>query len=144
VTRLNAGGTGLIYSTYLGGASFDYISGIAVDGKGAAYVVGGTGSVDFPTTPGAVQARKHEMEDVFVTKLNTAGSALLYSTYLGGTGGETPFAIAIDGSGDAYVAGSTYSADFPTTPKAFDTTCGTGSECLTGHRDAFVAKIVER
>lgn len=145
VSKVNPTGTALVYSTYLGPSApcsvsspGCYSSGnaIAVDGSGNAFVAGGTNSSSFPTTPGAAQSSYHgtdqQVSNAFISKLNAAGSALIYSTYLGGTGsaycagncvvsGESPSGIAIDASGNAYVAGTTYSRDFPTTSGAYQT-----------------------
>ena len=116
VTKLNATGTGLLYSTYLGGSGGDLGWGIAVDTSGNAYVTGqAQSSTDFPTTAGAFQTTYGGREDVFVTKLNSAGPNLLYSTYLGGSDFDYGNGIAVDFSGNAYVTGVTYSDDFPTT-----------------------------
>ena len=108
----------LVYSSYLGGSGQDLGSAIAVDAFGNAYVTGQTSFADFPTTPGAFQAAKPGDVNVFVTKLNATGSALVYSTYLGGTqsvaqGGG---GIAVDAVGNAYVTGFTGAPDFPTDP----------------------------
>jgi hypothetical protein len=134
VTKLNASGSALVYSTYLGGSGADQGNGIAVDGSGNAYVTGSTNSTGFPTTAGAFQTTYGGGADAFVTKLNAAGSALVYSTYLGGSGGDAGNGIAVDGSGNAYVTGSTTAKDFPTTPGAFQTTKG-------GIGNAFVTKL---
>ncbi|MYL22077.1 hypothetical protein GLW04_19635, partial [Halobacillus litoralis] len=134
VTKLNADGSILVYSTYLGGTGSDQGSGIAVDEMGNAYVTGLTSSVDFPTTPGAFDTTYNGNEDAFMTKLNVDGSTLVYSTYLGGTSSEQGFGIAVDEMGNAYVTGLTSSVDFPTTPDAFDTT-------YNGSADAFVTKF---
>ena len=109
----------LAYSTYLGGSGGDYGSAIAVDASGNAYVVGQSTSNNLPTTPDAFQTKHGGLDDVFLTKLNAVGSALLYSTYLGGSGEDFGSGIAIDASGDAYVTGQTYSSNFPITPGAF-------------------------
>ena len=122
----------LAYSTYLGGSGGDSGSGIAVDASGNVYVTGVTLSADFPTTPGAFQTSSGGLENVFISKLNAAGTALLYSTYLGGFGAQG-LAIAVDASGDAYVTGSA-SDFFPTTPGAFQTTD-------PGVNAAFVTKL---
>lgn len=137
VTKLNATGSELVYSTYLGGNGDDEGYGIAVDGSGVAYVTGRTRSSDFPTTPDAFDTTYNGgLEgDVFVTELNAAGSALTYSTFLGGSDGDRGWAIVVDESGAAYVTGLTGSSDFPTTPGAFDTTYNGGS------MDAFVTKL---
>jgi hypothetical protein len=125
VSKLSPAGDTLAYSTYLGGAFSDLASAIAVDAAGNAYVTGGTDSSDFPTTPGAFQSFPPCEEsptggDAFVTKLNPAGNALIYSTYLGGgpgqvlAGADLATGIAVDRSGSAYVTGITFSPSFPT------------------------------
>jgi hypothetical protein len=121
VTKLNPTGSGLVYSTYLGGSDNEYSEGIAVDTAGNAYITGTTASVDFPTTPGVFQPNPGGSGDAFVTKLNAVGSKLLYSSYLGGSSGETGFDIKVDSLGHAFVTGSTGSADFPTTSNAYQT-----------------------
>jgi hypothetical protein len=94
----------LVYSTYLGGSGFDAGVGIAVDASGNAYVTGQTGSTNFPTTPGAFQTTYGGGSfDAFITKLNPTGTALVYSTYLGGSGDDFGTGIAVDESGNAYV-----------------------------------------
>ena len=133
----------LSYSTYLGGSSNDYATAIAVDSTGSAYVTGYTDSVNFPTTSGAYQTTcgggcSGTSVDAFVSKLDPTGSFLVYSTYLGGTGNDYGNGIALDASGDAYIAGQTFSADFPTTPGAFKTKCGSDN-CASGY--AFVTKL---
>jgi len=141
VSKLDAVGSALIYSTYLGGSNLDFGSGIAVDASGSAYVTGATYSSNFPTTPGAFQTTHRGHEDAFVSKLNAAGSALLYSTYLGGGGGASGIGIAVDTSGNAYLTGAA-GAGFPTTPGAFQTTFGGGTSCSGSPcSDAFVGKL---
>ncbi|MGD0125635.1 MAG: SBBP repeat-containing protein [Terriglobia bacterium] len=103
----------LSYSTYLGGSGGDSGNAIAVDSSGSAYVIGRTGSVDFPTT-NPFQASLKGLPNVFVSKLNTTGTGLVYSTYLGGSGGDSGLGIAVDSTGNAYVGGITGSTDFPT------------------------------
>ena len=137
VTKLNPGGSALVYSSYLGGSAGESGSGIAVDASGSAYVSGSTNSTDFPVTDDAAQHDPGGAGDAFVTKLNPAGSALAYSTYLGGTGGEFGNAIAIDGRGDAYVDGTVGSTDFPVTVGAFQAT-------KAAKGDAFIAKVPTR
>jgi len=135
VTKLDVTGSALIYSTFLGGSGIDQGLGIAVDGSGAAYVTGSALSADFPTTAGAFDTTYNGSGDAFVTKLDPSGSALGYSTFLGGSGSaDGGLGIAVDASGSAYVTGFTLSADFPTTSGAFDTS-------HNGDRDAFVAKL---
>ena len=134
VVKVNPGGTGLSYATYLGGGSDEAFS-IVIDGTGSAYVVGLTCSSDFPTTAGAFDTTYNGGCDAFVVKINPSGTGLIYATYLGGSEDEIAYSIAIDGTGSAYVVGATYSSDFPTTAGAFDTTYNGGYE------DAFVVKV---
>jgi len=136
VTKLNASGSSLVYSTYIGGNSEDVANGIAVDGSGNAYVTGYTQSTDYDVTPGAFQTTNGGAYDVFVTKLNASGSGLVYSTYIGGSDGERGNAIAVDGSGNAYVTGTTQSTDYDVTPGAFQTTLGRNYG-----NDVFVTKL---
>jgi hypothetical protein len=124
VTKLNPTGTALMYSTFLGGSG-DEGADLALDGAGNAYLVGTTNSVDFPTTPTAFQGTyvgsSASMDNIFVTKLNATGSALLYSSFLGqyvSTPGRLD--MAVDGSGNVYVT-ATSTPSFPTTPGAFET-----------------------
>ena len=133
VTKLSADGASSLYSTFIGGTLSDSADGIAIDALGNAYVCGGTGSEDFPTTANAFTPIFNEpwdnpnrppriSADAFVAKVNPEGSGLVYATYLGGERGEGASGIVVDASGCAYVAGGTWSADFPVTPGAFDTT----------------------
>src|SRR5207249_1753489 len=117
---------GLVYSTYLGGNDIfaDQGYGISVDAAGNAYVTGVSLSTNFPTTAGAFQTTFGGPYDAFVTKLNPTGSGLVYSTYLGGNDSSQGSGIAVDASGNAYVAGFTASTNFPTTAGAFQTTFG--------------------
>ncbi|MBZ5513496.1 MAG: choice-of-anchor D domain-containing protein [Acidobacteriia bacterium] len=136
VTKMKADGTPPIYSTYLGGSYDDYGSGIAVDSTGNAYVTGYTYSTNFPTTPGAFQETaggSADVSDAFVTKLNPLGSALVYSSYLGGTSSDEAYGIALDSVRSAYIVGSTQSTNFPTTNPM------QGSNA--GLEDAFVTKV---
>ena len=121
VTKLNPTGSALVYSTYLGGSGDDAGEGIAVDSAGNAYVAGYTMSTDFPTA-NPLQPNIGGIEDAFVAKLNPAGSALIYSTYLGGSGHDWGRAVAADSVGNAYVTGNTESTDFPTA-NAFQANC---------------------
>jgi hypothetical protein len=114
VTKFSPTGSTLLYSTYLGGDADDVGYGIAVDDAGSAYLTGITQSENFPTAS-ALQNSYEGSTDVFVTKLTPAGTGLMYSTYIGGGFFEDCFSIAVDASGSAYVAGSTESANFPTT-----------------------------
>ena len=134
VIKLNASGTRLIYATLLGGSGYDYGLAIAVDGADSAFVTGGTGSSNFPTTPGAFDTSRNG-GDAFVVKLNAEGSGLAYATFLGGREYDDTLDIALDGAGNAYVTGYTGSSNFPTTAGAFDTTYNGGKY------DAFVVKV---
>lgn len=133
VAKLNPDGNTLFYSTFLGGDGHDCGHAIAADEAGNAYVTGSTQSSNFPTTPGAFD-RTYNGGDAFVAKMDSSGSTLLYSTFLGGRDGESGYAIAVDTSGAAYVAGDTWSLDFPTSPGAFD-------RIYNGQGDAFMAKL---
>jgi hypothetical protein len=128
VAELNPTATALLYSTYLGGSGADTAAGIAVDSSGSAYVTGTTSSKDFPLQGPIQGTLKSAGSTGFVTKLSPNGTALVYSTYLGGSGlGDASLAITLDSSNDAFVVGSTDSADFPTTTGAFQTSInGTG------------------
>jgi beta-propeller repeat-containing protein/dockerin type I repeat protein len=142
VAKLNAVGSDLVYGTYLGGSGstsggVDRGWGIAVDADGSAYVTGDTDSANFPVVA-AIQPTKNFDKDAFVTKLNPAGSALTYSTFLGGELTDMARGIALDAAGSAYITGSTGSFQFPTTAGAFRTANAGG---LSDHTDAFVAKI---
>ena len=114
----------LAYATYLGGSLTDQCRGIAVDSQGCAHVVGDTTSINFPVTPGAFQITNAGLSDVFVTKFSSDGNSLIYSTYLGGSGSDLGYAIALDSQGCSYVTGQTASVNFPITPGAFQTTAG--------------------
>jgi len=136
VLKLNSDGSALVYATFLGGSNSDSAAGIAVDASGNAYLAGNTSSADFPTTPGAFQTSCSETSscyDLFVTKLSPDGSALVYSTFLGGTSVEGGSRIALDSAGNAYIAGRTQSANFPTV-NALQPTYG-------GGQDAFLSKL---
>ena len=136
VTKLNPAGSALVYSTYLGGSKTDYAMGITIDTTGNAYITGYTGSPNFPTTAGAyATSSAGGTYDAFVTKLNPAGSALVYSTYLGGKGTNQAKGIVLDTDGNAYITGNTNSAKFPTTAGAYATSSAGGTT------DAFVTKI---
>ena len=114
----------LAYSSYLGGSGGDYGNAIAVDGAGNAYVVGQAGSTNFPTTAGSFQptiSGTLGYTDAFVTKINAAGNAIVYSTYLGGSGPDVALGVAVDATGSAYVIGEEQSSNFPLTAGAFRT-----------------------
>ena len=134
VAKLNPTGSALVYSTYLGGSTWDNGSGIAVDAAGNAYVAGYTESIDFPTV-NPLQATNKAVPNYtgFVAKLNSAGSALVYSTFLGGSVEDCGYGIAVDSAGNAYVTGYTQSTDFPTANPV--------QPSLIGGIDAFVAQL---
>ena len=142
VSKLNGDLTSLLASTYLGGNSYDEIHSIVINSEGNIYVTGGTYSSGFPTTSGAYDTYSHSDSDggdAFVSKLDGTLSNLLASTFLGGSGGDDlGSSIAIDSSGNIYVAGYTYSIDFPATTGAYDTSYN-GDE--NSHYDAFVSKL---
>ena len=140
VAKINAAGTAIVYSTYIGGNGFnEYGLAIAVDPSGNAYVSGGTNSTDFPgVTGGSIQSTyggTGAYRDAFALKINAAGSAILWATYLGGSGDELGYGIAADSSGNAYVTGYTDSASLPWIGgSAIQPTYG-------GNTDGFVIKI---
>ncbi len=144
VTKFNASGSSLVYSTFIGGSDDERTFGIAVNSSGEAYITGGTTSADFPTTVSAFQRVKRSprffYDSCFITKFNSTGSALSYSSYLGGSDGgqigTSCSGIALGRFGNVYVSGSTISSDFPTTPDAFMKTN------TAGDLDAFAAQIM--
>jgi hypothetical protein len=133
VTKLNAAGDALVYSTYLGGKGYDYGYGLAIDGTGNTYIAGYTNSTNFPKK-NAFQKESGGGWDAFVTKLGPTGNTLIYSTYLGGSEDDGASAIAVDSAGNAYIAGRTLSSKFPL-EKPFQ------SVFAGGESDAFVAKL---
>ncbi|MCS1351596.1 SBBP repeat-containing protein [Mechercharimyces sp. CAU 1602] len=134
VSKLNASGTSLLFSTYLGGSNIDGGLGIAVASNRTVFVSGQTNSFNFPVTSGAFQTGLKGETDAFITKLSATGSTLFYSTYLGGGGQEPNAKVAIDDDGHAYVGGATQSTNFPVTSGAFQTVFG-------GNEDAYIAKL---
>ncbi len=134
INPLASGPASLTYSTYLGGNGSDQGFGIAVDSSGSAYVTGLTFSTNFPTTPGAFQKTLNGTQNAFVTKVNTTGSTLAFSTLLGGSGFDQGNAVSLDSGGNVYVAGQTQSINFPLTPDAFRSSSQTAN-------DAFVTKL---
>jgi hypothetical protein len=140
VTKINSAGTAMVFSTYLGGQGADQGSALAIDGSGNVYLTGSTSSNNFPTV-GPVQSALAGSTNAFVSELQSNGSALVYSTYLGGSGSDSGNGIAVDSSGNAYVVGTTLSSDFPTVnpietrnslpSDAFVTEVATGGAALT-------------
>ena len=125
------------YSTFLGGNGGDYGEGIAVGKDGCAYVTGATNSSNFPTTQGAYDRISDYKGEVFVTKINYSGTALIYSTFLGGDRSDWGEKIAVDRQDNAYIAGGTYSQNFPTTEGAYDRSFNDQSD----HSDIFFSKL---
>jgi hypothetical protein len=153
MVRLNADGSGLVYSTYLGGSDEDWICTIDINGSGEAYVGGYTSSSDFPTTPGTYDTTHNGLRDAFVAHMNTDGSDLLYSTFLGSIGQEgweydtitfitREMALALDVSGEVVVAGMTSSPLFPTTFGAYDTTFNGSYDIFVTHLDTAASDII--
>jgi uncharacterized repeat protein (TIGR01451 family) len=113
VAKLTPSGS-FVYVTLLGGTGIDRGTGAAIDGSGNGYIAGFTTSPDFPVTVGAFQTHSGGSEDGFIVKMNPTGTALVYSSYLGGSSVDTPFGLAVDPSGAAVIVGATFSPDFPT------------------------------
>lgn len=148
ILKLDPSGSNLVYSTYVGGASFERAMRLAIDGDGNAYAAGASNSHDFPVSPGAFDTTFDgpgprpqqpgqlvpQIGDGFALKLDPTGSVLLYSTFLGGIGMDALVGIAVDGEHNAYVTGFTESGDFPVTADAFDVT-------YNGNLDSFAAKL---
>ena len=136
VSKFDNGLTKLLASTFLGKSSDEYGYSIAIDAGGNVYVTGETLSFDFPTTPGAYRtAYNGGYYDAFVSKFNSGLTSLLASTFLGGSSGDYGRAIAVDGVGNVFVAGNTWSKDFPATPGVYNTAHNGGND------DAFVSKL---
>lgn len=132
--KLNPSGSELLYSTYIGGQDEDQGMGMAVDENGRVYLTGYTKSTDFPTTAGTIAPAFLGVRDAFVLRMDAAGAAMEYATYLGGAGYDHGFGIDIAADETAVVVGETWSADFPTTDTAYQPD-------LSGERDAFVAQV---
>ncbi len=137
VTKIDASGTNIIYSTYVGGSGLDHGAAIAIDSNGNAYVAGrvDSSSTDFPTTPGSFASTYRGGDfDAVVFKLNGQGNSLVYSTFLGAEANDSAEGVAVDSLGRAYVSGGTKSFGFPTTAGAYQGT-------KAGDTDAYLAKF---
>ncbi len=134
VSKLNHNGSQLIFSTFIGGSLDDRGNAIEVNTLGEAFVTGRTDSTDFPVTKDALNSSNNGNRDIVCVKLYPNGSKLIYSTYIGGSGSDYAYDIAIDPYGDAYVTGNTQSLDFPTTKNAFDNSSSV-------NQDGFVLKL---
>jgi|GEM_PF-1455947 len=138
-SKINPAGSALVYSTYVGGSYADTSNGITIDAAGHAYITGQTQSLNFPTANAFQPQIAGSDYDAFVTKLSPSGSALVFSTYLGGSGGSLPgvdngHGIAVDSTGHVYVAGATEAPNFPTTEGSFQ-------PFFRGYLDAFITKF---
>ncbi len=141
VAKIDPSGSNLLYSTYLSGSTDEEATGLAVDSSGNIYVAGNTHSTDFPTTNAfqstcATHTQAGTCASAFLTKISPTGDALVFSTYIGGSGGESARSLAIDSTGSAYVLGVTSSLDFPVTAAAAQAKCGGACQ-----QNAFVAKF---
>ncbi len=143
VTKVNPAGSAIVFSTFVGGSDFDSASDLVLDAAGNVWFTGGTSSADFPVTAGSaghhLQRRRRRAPS---SQLNATGSALLFSTFLGGSNAEGGADIARDSTGDIYVTGSTFSQDFPATVGAFDRVWNGDLQIFWG--DAFVTQARHR
>jgi hypothetical protein len=131
--KLNSNGTKLLYSTFIGGNNYDYCYDMEIDPFGNSYLIGNSGSMDFPTTPNAYDSVSN-LTEVIIIKLANNGSQLFYSTFIGGIGHDYGRGITMDPKGDIYLTGYTYSSDFPTTT-------GVYNNSHSGAKDAFIFKL---
>jgi len=144
VTELNEAGSGLLFSTFLGGSGQDSLTGVGLDAHGDVFVAGLTESTNFPTTANALKRTCGQCNtstpanSATLTELNPAGSALLYSTYLGGSDSDNAAALAVDSTGNAYVVGEVTSVDFPISAAAVQKNC---YACAGGETAAFATKF---
>ncbi|MEW6651625.1 MAG: clostripain-related cysteine peptidase, partial [Chloroflexota bacterium] len=145
IVKINSTGTSLIFTSFLGITDTNYRQGIALDLSGSVYVTGVTEHSHFPTTPGAFDPIYNGGHDVYIVKLNSSGTDLLFSSFLGGSGDDYGFSIAVDSAGSAYVTGETASSNFPVTVNAFNTSYSGGLCAESPNQylcpDAFVAKL---
>jgi hypothetical protein len=148
VVKLNASGTELLYSTYLGGSKYEHVSSLAIDTAGNAYIAGYTLSSDFPmdVSVGGLSVSGYDQSfhgerDAFVVKLNASGEELLYSTYLGENSTDKANSIAVDSMGNAYIAGTTRGSDFPMDVTVGGLPAPGYNQSFSGDGDAFVVKL---
>jgi hypothetical protein len=134
LTQIAPDGSGLVFSTFVGGSGDDSVSALAVGSEGTLFLAGATTSADFPTTAGALSTALRGPRDAALLRLTPDGASLLYGTYLGGGDVDQALGVAVGGVGHVVITGSTASADFPVTPGAFDTS-------YNGGGDAFVARL---
>ena len=134
IFKLNYKGSKLLYSTYIGGSGSEYGCDIALDSLNNTIITGYTNSADFPMTTGSYDNTKNGGYDIFILKINSDCSSLLYSTYIGGSNDDYGFAIAYDSENNAYITGETSSTNFPTSSGCFD-------DSFNGDRDVFVFKL---
>ncbi|MBM3288639.1 MAG: hypothetical protein FJY92_00665 [Candidatus Hydrogenedentes bacterium] len=127
VAKLTSDGSALVYATYLGGSDRDQGMSLSATATGEVYLAGYTHSADFPTTAGAFDETFNGARDAFAAKLDAAGSALVYSTYIGGMAPDLAWDMVVDPGGEVYIAGNTSSDDYPTTPGAYQTVRGVTS-----------------
>jgi hypothetical protein len=138
VTKLNAVGSDLVFSTFLGGGGPENGTAITVHEGGDVFIAGGTSSDDFPTTPGAFDESHNGSDDAILARLDASGSTLLYATHFGGSGQDYGlWGLAVDAGGRALFSGYTNSSDLPMSPNAFDSTYGGGEH----QQDGWIAKI---
>jgi hypothetical protein len=142
ISKLNSTGTVLLFSTFIGGFGIDAISyGIAVDADNMVYVAGYTDAEDFPTTAGAYDTDYDDNTDIFITKLDSSGSSLQFSTFVGGSGYDEPKNLILDDDGNILFCGVTSSSNFPTTSGAYDQTYDGGTNPFYGTGDGFISKL---
>jgi hypothetical protein len=139
ITKINISGSALIYSTFIGGNSVDDVTKISIDKSCNIYITGYTKSVEYPITENVIKTSFSGSKDAFATKLNSAGSALIYSTYIGGNQIDSASNMVIDNNNDIYITGYTYSQNYQISPGAYDTLLNKGNNIISD--DIFVTKL---